>query len=72
MLTIQPAGNASSSYYDERDLVFESTRGALGPPQKVLLSENDPTDYDVRGGLASTTTYRYDGNGNLIRQRRKL
>jgi YD repeat-containing protein len=63
---IQPEGNASTSYYDERDLLYQSVDGATGPPPLVLLAPTDPTSYNVRGGLAITTTYHYDLNGNLI------
>jgi RHS repeat-associated protein len=66
VLTIEPEGNATASFYDERDLLFQSTRGATSPPPNALLGPNDPRGYDVRGGLASTTAYNYDSNGNLI------
>jgi RHS repeat-associated protein len=66
VLTIEPEGNATASFYDERDLLFQSTRGATAPPPKTLLGPGDPTSYDVRGGLPATTTYNYDLNGNLI------
>src|SRR5262249_28502115 len=66
VLTIQPEGNATSSVYDERDLLFRSTRGAVVPPLLTLLAPGDPTNYDTRGGLPSTMTYHYDGNRNLI------
>ena len=65
VLVIQPEGNASSMVYDERDLLFQSTRGALAPPLLVLLGEGDVLDYDVRGGIPSTTTFHYDRNRNL-------
>ncbi len=65
VLTIEPAGNASSAVYDERDLVFRTTAGATSPPPLAQLASGDPTSYDVRGGLASTTSFRYDLNGNL-------
>ncbi len=66
VLTIEPEGNAVSYGLDERDLIFQTTRGAVSPPEKALLSANDPTNYDVRGGTPSTTTYHYDLNGNII------
>jgi RHS repeat-associated protein len=66
VLTIQPEGNATSAIYDERDLLFQSTTGATAPPPLTLLAPSDPTSYDVRGGLPSTTGYRYDLNRNLI------
>ncbi|MBL8792802.1 MAG: hypothetical protein JNM56_02755 [Planctomycetia bacterium] len=65
-LTIQPAGNAVASVYDERDLVFQTTVGALTAPALALLALADPTNYNVRGGIASTVTFHYDGNRNLI------
>lgn len=66
VLTIQPEGNATSAVYDERDLTYRTTAGATSPPPLVLLGPGDPTNYDVRGGLLSTTSYCYDANGNLI------
>jgi len=66
-LTILPNGTAETRVYDERNLLYQTTRGATSAPALALLDPvNDPTNYDVRGGLAATTTYRYDGNGNLI------
>jgi RHS repeat-associated protein len=65
VLLIMPEGNASASVYDERDLLFQSTMGATSPPPFALLGPRDPSNYLVRGGLASTTTYNYDLNGNL-------
>jgi RHS repeat-associated protein len=66
VLTIQPEGNATASYYDERNLLFQSTLGATSPPPLTLLAPADSHNYFVRGGLAATTTYNYDANGNLI------
>ncbi|MFQ5768012.1 MAG: hypothetical protein ACE5ID_08525, partial [Acidobacteriota bacterium] len=66
VLTIRPEGNAVSSLYDERDLLFQETRGALVPPPLVLLAPADPAAYDVRGGAPSTSSYTYDGNENII------
>ena len=66
VLTIQPEGNATSSFYDERNLLFQSTTGATSPPPRALLAAGDPTDYKVRGGLPATTTDNYDPNGNLV------
>ena len=65
VLVIRPEDNATSSVYDERDLLFQSTRGALSPPLVVNLAASDLTDYDVRGGEPSTMTYHYDVNRNL-------
>ena len=65
-LVIQPGGNATVSLYDERDLVFQRTRGATSPPSLALLAVGDPIGYDIRGGLPSTESYHYDQNRNLI------
>jgi RHS repeat-associated protein len=66
VLVIQPEGNAAASVYDERDLLFQSTRGATSAPPLVHLGAGEPTGFDVRGGQPSTTTYHYDLNRNLI------
>jgi RHS repeat-associated protein len=66
VLTIQPEGNAIASVFDERELLFNGINGALTPPSAALLSATDPTDYDVRGGLASVNSFRFDGNRNLV------
>jgi RHS repeat-associated protein len=66
VLTIQPEGNATATVYDERDLMYQSIQGAMAPPPLAQLAPTDPTNYDVRGGLPSTTTYDYDLNRNLI------
>src|SRR5262249_28812660 len=66
VLVIQPEGNATASIYDERDLLFQTIRGATSPPVLAQLSLDDPRNYDVRGGLPSTTTYNYEANRNLI------
>jgi RHS repeat-associated protein len=67
VLTILPEGNANSTIYDERDLVFESSRGETDLPPLTLLSPTDPTTYDVRGGeTCQCVHYRYDANGNVI------
>ena len=66
VLTIQPEGNAAASVHDERDRLYQTTRGAVAPPAAALLAPDDPTNYDVRGGIPSTITYHYDENGNLI------
>ena len=66
VLVISPEGNATTVVYDERDLGFQETRGALGPPALATLLLGDPTNYDVRGGAPSTTTSHYDRNGNLV------
>src|SRR5207247_49974 len=65
VLVIEAEGNATSSVYDERDLLLRRTQGATAPPPGALLAPGDPTSYDVRGGLSATTTYHYDDNGNL-------
>ncbi len=63
-LTLQPLGNAFTTSYDERDLHFEHTRGALNPTAQTLSPPTPP--YDPRGGEPSTTTYHYDANRNLV------
>lgn len=66
VLSIQPEGNAHSTIFDERDLIFQATQGALIAPEKALLTREDPFRFDVRGGIPSTSTYIYDRNRNLI------
>ncbi|MEA5536936.1 RHS repeat-associated core domain-containing protein [Crocosphaera sp. XPORK-15E] len=63
-LTLSPEGNATTSLYDERDLFFQTTYGALNATSETLSAPSG--SYDVRGGLASTMTYNYDGNRNLV------
>jgi len=65
-LVIQPEGNTVAFIYDERDLLFQSIRGATSPPPLAHLFAGDPTDYDVRGGLTSAMTVHYDRNANVI------
>lgn len=63
-LTVQPEGNASHVIYDERDLRFASTRGAQSASSETL---NPPSgSYNPRGGDASTTSFHYDKNRNLV------
>jgi RHS repeat-associated protein len=66
VLTILPEGNATTSCYDERDLLYWSVVGATVSPPLVLLAVGESTGYDVRGGIPSQSTCHYDGNGNLI------
>jgi RHS repeat-associated protein len=67
VLTIQPEGNATATVFDERNQVFRTYQGATGPENPLtLLAPTDPTNYNVRGGIISTESYRYDANGNLI------
>lgn len=66
VLVIQPEGNATAAVYDERDLLFQSTRGATSPPRLALVGAGDLTNYNVRGGQPSTVSYHYDLNRNLI------
>ncbi|MBI1927157.1 RHS repeat protein, partial [Candidatus Poribacteria bacterium] len=54
-LTIYPEGNADSAVYDERDLLFRSTRGDASFVRP-----------GGAGTVPSTTTYNYDQNQNLI------
>src|SRR5262249_47774752 len=74
VLTIHPAGNADSAVYDERDLLFLSTRGADARPTYPdgtvvgMYGPGDPITFDRPGGAGtvfSTTTRNYDLNGNL-------
>jgi RHS repeat-associated protein len=69
VFTIYPAGNADSAVFDERDLLFESTRGANARPGAGLFGPADPVTFNRLGGAGtdpSTTTRNYDLNGNLI------
>ena len=58
--------------FDERDLLFVSTRGALTATDETLSPpaglHNDPEQpYNVRGGIpCQCTTFNYDGNRNVI------
>ncbi|HAC66219.1 MAG TPA: hypothetical protein DCF68_22465 [Cyanothece sp. UBA12306] len=71
-LTLSPEGNATTAQYDERDLLFVSTRGALIATNETLSApaglNPDPTQpYNVQGGIpCQCTTYNYDLNGNVI------
>ena len=71
-LTVLPEGNATSALFDERDLLFVSTRGALTATDETLSPplglHNDPEQpYNVRGGIpCQCTTFNYDGNRNVI------
>ena len=71
-LTVLPEGNATSALFDERDLLFVSTRGALTATDETLSPpsglHNDPDQpYNVRGGIpCQCTTFNYDGNRNVI------
>lgn len=69
VMTIHPASNADSAIYDERDLLFQSTRGANTRPVAGLFGPNDPNSFDRRGGegtVPSTMVYSYDKNQNLV------
>jgi YD repeat-containing protein len=48
---IHPEGNRDTMTYDERDLLYQKTRGASGP----------------RGGTPSTVSFDYDGSGSVKR-----
>ena len=72
-LTLFPEGNATSALFDERDLLFVSTRGAFEPTDETLspppaTNPDDPNrPYDVRGGIpCQCTTFNYDDNRNVI------
>ena len=47
-------------------MAFQVFCGPPAAPADALLAINDPGNFDVRGGLACTTTYGYDDNGNLV------
>ena len=66
VLTVLPAGTATSSDYDERDRLHRVTHGILAPPPNALLGPDDPVNYDVRSGAPSTTTYHHNDSGELI------
>ncbi len=69
VFVIHPEGNAVSSVYDERDLMFQQTSGADERPEEGLFAAGDPTEFDRPGGAStepSTTTYNYDKNQNII------
>ncbi|MCH9021783.1 MAG: hypothetical protein IID32_03360, partial [Planctomycetes bacterium] len=71
VLIVHPEGNAYSYVFDERDLLFTSTSGADVRPSEGLYAFDDPTTFDRPGGVgtvASTTTYNYDKNENLIEE----
>jgi RHS repeat-associated protein len=63
-LALQPEGNGISTVFDERDLPFQTTRGATVATPATLGAASGP--YNPRGGLPSTATYNYDRNRNLI------
>lgn len=58
--TILPEGNVDTIVYDERDLVYQETRGATGPRGGTPSTRS--FDYDANGNLATIT----DGRGNLV------
>ena len=69
VLVIYPEGNADSFIYDERDLVFQETKGPDTRPTEGWFAINDPTTFELPGRIwpvPSTTTYNYDKNGNRI------
>ncbi len=49
---VEPEGNERARIYDERELLFQDTRGSAGP----------------RGGAPATRTYDYDGHVSLTRR----
>lgn len=63
-LEIWPEGNAVAHQYDERDLHFQMTRGALNASDETLGAPPEP--YDPRGGVPSTMTWNYDRNKNMV------
>jgi RHS repeat-associated protein len=68
VMVIQPAGNATASVYDERDLLFQSISGAITRSPQGLYALNDPTRFNRPGDAGaepSIITYNYDKNRNL-------
>jgi RHS repeat-associated protein len=63
-LTIFPVGNAEATAYDERDILFQSTRGALTSTSETLGAPASP--YNPRGGVPSIMTYNVNQNGYAI------
>jgi RHS repeat-associated protein len=69
VLVIHPEGNADSQIYDERNLLFQMTRGASSRPSAGKYASGDPTTFDRPGGSGttpSTLTYNYDKDKNLV------
>ena len=67
VLQILPEGNANQTSFDERDLVYQSIRGALLVPPEALMAPGDSVSFDIRGGFpCECTTFRYDGNRNIV------
>jgi RHS repeat-associated protein len=62
-LVIQPVGNATSSVFDERNLLFQRTVGTATPSAGTLGA---PVIMSARPGVPSVYTLNYDANGNLI------
>jgi YD repeat-containing protein len=50
VFTIYPEGNADSSVYDERDLLFQLIRGASSRPSAGMYASGDPTSFNRPGG----------------------
>ncbi|MGQ0444903.1 MAG: RHS repeat domain-containing protein, partial [Beijerinckiaceae bacterium] len=65
-LEIWPEGNAATSLYDERDLLLETTSGALNATAETLAAPSGP--YNPRGGVPSVMTHHYDRNRNAIEE----
>ena len=63
-LEIEPEGNARTMRYDERNLLFQSTRGAQSATPETLGAPAGP--YNPRGGTPATITSNYDLNGKLL------
>jgi len=62
-LVVMPEGNAVTSVFDERDLLFHSTTGALSAEPGTLGAPSGP--FNPRGGVPSTLTFNYDKNRDL-------
>ena len=67
VLQVHPVGNAVTTLFDERDLVFQATRGALTPLPETLDPPPPPYDPPERlDGESSTMSYLYDLNENPV------
>jgi RHS repeat-associated protein len=69
VLAIHPEGNADSSVYDERDLLFQTIRGASSRPSAGKYASGDPSTFNRPGGSGttpSTMTYNYDKDKNIV------
>ncbi len=66
-LVVLPEQNCSTAIFDERELQFQNTRGALAPTAETI-SPPPGLDCNSRDGVPSTITFNYDQNQNLTEQ----